>query len=554
MKESSKKIEKIIQELFGIEVTIELTVPDEAFGDYSTNIAMQLAKKVGKNPREIAEAIKNSLLADDSIKKIEVAGPGFINFYLTDQSIIESWNLEVPQVYKNKLVIAEYSDPNAFKALHAGHLYTTLVGNAIANIIESAGAKLYRLNYGGDVGLHVARAMYGILNKIGGENPERLKNVPIKERPLWLSQRYVEGSSAYENNENAKIEIEKLNKRIYAIFVDHDKDSKFAQIYWTCRNWSYEGFEELYKSLGVKPFDEFIPESTVTPLGIKTVESGLNTGIFEKSDGAIIYSEAKSNLHTRVFITSKGLPLYEAKELGLAVYKWEKYHFDKSLVITANDITEYMKVLFSAMSNFYPEVEQRTVHLTHGMIKLSGGRKMSSRRGNVLMANDIINDAISANQELSGNVDDDIAIGAIKYAFLKQRLGGDIIYDPEESVSLHGNSGPYLMYAHARARSILEKSNGSSEDIILPLTVYERSLARSLTHYNLYLSKSIDDLMPHHICTYLYELAQVFNRFYENSKVIGDERESLRITLVSRYADTLKNGLEILGIKAPNKM
>ena len=213
-----------------------------------------------------------------------------------------------------------------------------------------------------------------------------------------------------------------------------------------------------------------------------------------------------------------------------------------------------MKVLFSAMSNFYPEVEQRTVHLTHGMIKLSGGRKMSSRRGNVLMANDIINDAISANQELSGNVDDDIAIGAIKYAFLKQRLGGDIIYDPEESVSLHGNSGPYLMYAHARARSILEKSNGSSEDIILPLTVYERSLARSLTHYNLYLSKSIDDLMPHHICTYLYELAQVFNRFYENSKVIGDERESLRITLVSRYADTLKNGLEILRIKAQNKM
>ena len=135
MQELNVKIVKTVKKLYGLEQAVELTVPDESFGDYSTNIAMKLAKELGKNPREIAEAIKDELLSDESIKNIQIAGPGFINFYLTDQSIIESWNLEVPQVYKNKLVIAEYSDPNAFKALHAGHLYTTLVGNAIANII-----------------------------------------------------------------------------------------------------------------------------------------------------------------------------------------------------------------------------------------------------------------------------------------------------------------------------------------------------------------------------------------------------------------------------------
>jgi arginyl-tRNA synthetase len=554
MQEFTDKIAVAVKDIYGIDANVELTVPDESFGDYSTNIAMQLAPKLGKNPREIAGQIKDALNNDAAISSVEIAGPGFINIFLTDTALQKNWSLRAPQIYKDKVVIAEYSDPNAFKALHAGHLYTTLVGNAISNIIEEAGAKIFRLNYGGDVGLHVARAMWGIIHYLGGEYPEKLNEIKESKRPEWISKRYVEGTSAYEADDEAKNQIIDINKKIYALFENNDKNSDFAQIYWTCRDWSYEGFKKLYNDLNVKPFDEFIPESTVTPLGIKTVQDGLSRGVFEKSDGAVIYSEDKSGLHTRVFITSKGLPLYEAKELGLAIYKWEKYKFDKSLVITANDIIEYMKVLFSAMSNFYPEVEERTTHLTHGMIKLSGGRKMSSRKGNVLMADDIINDAITANENSSGKADQDVAIGAIKYAFLKQRIGGDIIYDPEESVSLQGNSGPYLQYAHARACSILEKSDAQNATQFINLTVYERLLARELSHYQIALNKAINDLMPHHICTYLYGLSQVFNRFYENSKVVGDVRESIRRELVERYAQTLKAGLEILGIKAPNKM
>jgi arginyl-tRNA synthetase len=554
MQEFTDKIAVAVKDIYGIDANVELTVPDESFGDYSTNIAMQLAPKLGKNPREIAGQIKDALNNDEAISGVEIAGPGFINIFLTDTALQKNWSLQASQIYKDKVVIAEYSDPNAFKALHAGHLYTTLVGNAISNIIEEAGAKIFRLNYGGDVGLHVARAMWGIIHYLGGEYPEKLNEIKESKRPEWISKRYVEGTSAYEADDEAKNQIIDINKKIYALFENNDKSSDFAQIYWTCRDWSYEGFKKLYNDLNVKPFDEFIPESTVTPLGIKTVQDGLSRGVFEKSDGAIIYSEDKSGLHTRVFITSKDLPLYEAKELGLAIYKWEKYKFDKSLVITANDIIEYMKVLFSAMSNFYPEVEERTTHLTHGMIKLSGGRKMSSRKGNVLMADDIINDAITANEKSSGKADKDVAIGAIKYAFLKQRIGGDIIYDPEESVSLQGNSGPYLQYAHARACSILEKSDAQNANQFINLTVYERLLARELSHYQIALNKAINDLMPHHICTYLYGLSQVFNRFYENSKVVGDERESIRRELVERYALTLKAGLEILGIKAPNKM
>lgn len=545
---------KIIFELYDQNIDIELTVPEPQFGDLSSNVAMRLSKLLGKNPREIAEQIKQRLSHLPDIANVQIAGPGFINIILTDKFLFSCWELNPVQKYQDKVVIAEYSDPNTFKALHAGHLYTTLVGNAVSNMLENAGAKVYRLNYGGDVGLHVAKAMWGVINYLGGEYPEQLNDVEEGNRPKWISQRYVEGNSAYEANDTSKKEIASINKRIYSIHSENEHESAFARIYWICRQWSYDGFEKMYSELGVHSFDEYIPESLVTPLGQKTVQEGLTKGIFEISEGAVIYPEQKSGLHTRVFITSSGLPTYEAKELGLAIYKWEKYHFDKSLVITANDIAEYMKVLFNAMTNFYPEVEQRTSHLTHGMIKLTGGKKMSSRKGNVLMADDIIEDAISANRESSGKDDRNVAIGAIKYTFLKQRIGGDIIYNSEESVSLQGNSGPYLQYSHARARSILAKTNVQSAEVGTELTEHERNLTRVLSHYQLELNRAINELMPHHICTYLYELAQVFNRFYENSKVIGDEREAIRKALVERYAQTLKAGLNILGIYAPDKM
>ena len=556
MEHVSKLISDAVSKLFDInDIKINISRPEQQYGDFSCNIAMQLAGKMGAKPRTIAEKIAELLQKDSNIQKVDIAGPGFINIKLSDDYIYNLFSNKPRQIYANKIVITEYSDPNAFKALHAGHLYTTLVGNAIANIIEVTGGKVYRLNYGGDVGLHSAKAMWGIINYLGGEKPQELSRVDKSERPAWVSKRYVEGNTAYEDNTEFKQQIADINKQIYQLHDNADKTSNFAKIYWACREWSYDGFKQMYQDLSVHAFDEFIPESLVTPLGQQTVEQGLKNHVFEESDGAIVYSEAKSGLHTRVFITSKGLPTYEAKELGLAMYKWQKYHFDKSLVITANDIIEYMKVLFSAMGNFYPEVQERTTHLTHGMIKLSGGRKMSSRKGNVLMANDIIESAISANIESSGKDDKNVAIGAIKYAFLKQRIGGDIIYDPDESISLNGNSGPYLQYAHARARNILAKVNDfKAINSVNALDENERALALKLTEYAETINKSANEFMPHHICTYLYELAVVFNRFYENSKVIGDPRQDIRLNLVKRYADTLKNGLAILGINAPNYM
>jgi arginyl-tRNA synthetase len=555
MHDLKKAIEESVNQLFSVDVDIVLTRPEEQFGDYSTNVALQLAKQVSKNPREVAEELSFKLREElgDTISDISVAGPGFINLKLNDKNLIAGLNNILPKSLEGKIIVAEYSDPNPFKVLHAGHLYTSVVGAAIANLLELAGGEVHRVNFGGDVGLHVAKNMWAILHYLGGELPEKLAEVDQTERAEWLSQRYVEGNQAYETIESAKAEIVAINKRVYALHTDNDRTSSFAQIYWTCRQWSYDYFDEFYERIGIK-FEKYYPESETAPIGLMAVKEQIGK-VYEESDGAIIFDGEKYGLHSRVFINSEGLPTYEAKDVGLIIKKWQDYHFDRSVVITANEIDQYMKVVLKSIEQFRPELVEATSHLSHGMVKLAGGVKMSSRQGNIVRAVDVLNAASEANNKLTGEENDLAVLGAVKYAFLKNRIGGDIVYDPAESVSVEGNSGPYLQYSHARARSILSKSEMSASSLEgSELEPGERSLLLKITEYTETLEKAINELMPHHICTYLYELAQTFNKFYEQNRVIGAEREQLRLSLIELYADTLRDGLTLLGIASPDKM
>jgi arginyl-tRNA synthetase len=454
-----------------------------------------------------------------------------------------------------KVIVTEYSDMNPFKQSHIGHLYTTVVGDVISRLYEAAGATVHRVNFGGDVGLHVAKTMWGILHFLGSENPEGLASVAddSKTRTTWLSQRYVEGNKAYETSDESKAEIIDINQKVYSLHAESDHDSPFAQIYWTCREWSYAYFKDFYDLLQVSQFEKYYPESVTAPEGIEVVREQLSNGVYQESDGAVVFDGEQYGLHTRVFINSKGLPTYEAKDVGLSMQKWRDYHFDESVIVTGNDIQEYMKVVLKSIEQFKPELAERTRHITHGNVKLAGGVKMSSRLGNGLAPEEVIESARQASVELTGKADGASVIGAVKYAFLRSRIGSDLIYDPVESVGLEGNSGPYLQYAHARARSILDKSDNNP---VMPTELQEgeRTLVRKLSEYQETIDASTRELMPHHICTYLYELSQVFNRFYEHNRVIGDARESERLNLVQHYADTLKNGLNLLGIQAPNRM
>jgi arginyl-tRNA synthetase len=558
MKELTQAIQNSVVSLYGNSPdNIDVTRPDPQFGDYATNVAMQLAKQLGKNPRDIAVAIANDVSAQgyDWLRSITVAGPGFLNIFITDAFVLNKLSNDIPQELAGSNYVVEYSCPNAFKELHAGHLYQTIVGDVVSRILQTVGATVHRTNFGGDVGLHVGKAMYGIISLLGGEYPGKLDDVPATERAQFLSKAYVQGAKAYEDGGEPKKQIEGYNQEVYSLHENNDTQSTFAQIYWTCRQWSYDYFDNFYNQIEVDSF-KYYPESTCTPPGLALVQQALEQEIFIKSDGAVIYPEEKSGLHTRVFVTGSGLPTYETKDLGVIKLEYDDFAFDHRVLLTGRDQSEYMKVVFAAAGELIPPVKGAMTHITNGIIKFGDGKKMSSRLGNVTTALDVIDtvrDIVMQNNSARAQA---VMLGAVKYEFLKYKLGGDIAFNPDESVSIQGNSGPYLQYAHARARSILAKANKDISSTMHEgdLDTYERALAVKIGEYSEVITKAAADLMPHYVCSYLYELAQVFNRFYENSKVIGDARESVRLQLVSHYADTLKNGLSILGIQAPDHM
>ena len=555
MQEISNLIQHAVKELFDIDVGVVLTRPDEQFGDYASNIALQLSKQVGKNPREIADQIAVKIREDSvkTVKSIDIAAPGFLNITMSDDALISGLNYDLRQIKQYDAVLLEYSCPNAFKELHTGHLYQTIVGDAMGRILEATGSKVFRANFGGDVGLHVAKCLYGILQELGGEYPEKLDEVDQSSRAQWISARYVAGASAYEEDESAKSTITDINTKIYAFHTENDHDSPLAQIYWTCREWSYDYFKNFYEKIKVAPFDKYYPESSTTNPGLELVRQNIGP-VFTESDGAVVFDGEKSGLHTRVFITSKGLPTYEAKDLGVIVTESADFAYDRRVIMTGNDQTEYMKVVFAALGEIDADLAAKQTHFANGTIRFGSGQKMSSRLGNVTRAVEVIDEIDRVVAEQNPDADHyNTALAAIKYSFLKHRLGGDIAFDINESVSLEGNSGPYLQYAHARARSILGKTASTARQ---PETLEEgeRSLARKVNEFQEIVAKAAHDFMPHHISGYLYELSQSFNRFYEHNRVIGDPREAERLYLVQQYADTLKEGLGLLGIHAPDSM
>lgn len=558
MEEIAKSLELACHKLFNEKLNAELEPTDKQFGDYSSNIALRLAPKIGKDAKQIAEQICAELEPANFL--CEVAGPGFINFKLSNQY----WNKTLTSAlktgekfgflsdYKGQTVVVEYSDPNPFKVLHAGHFYTSVVGDAVANLFEKADAKVYRVNFGGDVGLHVAKTIYAVLEELEGEHPKMLEQKAGNDKAVWLSQMYVRGHRAYQQESN-QAKIKDLNKKLYEISQKGDKTSPLGQIYWTTRSWSYDYFKQFYKQIGTH-FDKFYPESETGHLGMTLVSDGLKAGVFKRSEGAVIFEGEKYGLHTRVFVNEQGLPTYETKDLGLMMAKKRDYKPNLSVIITGNEQAEYMKVVISAMQQLDASVALNTKHITHGLVKLAGGKKMSSREGNVLGAEEILKIADDANTKLNGHSEPEVSMAAVKYTFLKQRLGSDIVFDPHESLSLQGNSGPYIQYAYARAASILNKAPKDSQAVELDLDDDELLLAKKVMQFELCVQKATADMHPHHICTYLYELAGEFNRFYENNRVIGDQRQAQRLALVKIYKTAMKNGLTVLGIPAPEQL
>lgn len=482
------------------------------------------------------------------IEKVELAAGRFINMYLSKKFFADSLShiIEKGETFgkgehaKGYKVMVEYTDPNVMKPFHIGHLMSNAIGEAISRVIEWNGASVSRMNYYSDSGLNIAKAVWGVKAKLN-ELPS--EDAPPAERSSFLGQAYAFGVAQFEADKGVAEEIIDINKKIFS-----RGDEEINKLYDLGKRWSLEHLAELYKRLGTH-FDYSVGESEIAESGKEIVLDFVKKGIFEESEGAIVFHGERYNpkLHTRVFINKEGLPTYEAKELGLTQKKFKEYAPDLSLVITANEQNDYFKVVQEAMKQVFNNVAEKTKHFGHGILKLPSG-KMSSRTGNVITAEELIS---QVTDKVKGS--EDVAIAAIKYMILRQGIGQDIIFDFDKSVSTEGDSGVYLQYAHARANSILEKAGKKGNPAGERAATHE--IERLLYRLPEIVERAGAEYAPNHIVTYLTELASAFNNFYAREPVLEESAASAyRLAIVEAFKIVMKNGLTILGIPAPERM
>ncbi len=528
-------------------------------GDYACNVAMVLSKQVGQSPRAIAEQLLAKLDGQiEYVDLIDIAGPGFLNFYLS-RDFFSAEAVRVLQLgdawgkndcWSNKKVVVEYTDPNPFKEFHIGHLFTNAVGESIARLFMMSGAKVKRVCYQGDVGLHVAYALWGMQELgIGVQSDFTAKD---------LGRAYALGATTYKNDESKQEIIRSINKAVY----DRSNEELNA-LYDAGRTVSLAYFETIYKTVGTT-FDEYFFESEAGPRGKQLVLD--NPAHFPESDGAHVFKGEDYGLHTRVFLNKEGLPTYEAKELALAKLKEERLGvYEYSVISTAKEINEYFKVLLKAMSFVYPDLAAKTEHIGHGMVRLATG-KMSSRTGDVIPALEFIEDvALTARERIdtsgvtkaTDTLATQIAVAAIKYATLKGSIFQDSVFDKEKALSFEGDSGPYLQYTYARCLSVIEKAKSVGvEPQLTPVPETPYVIERILYRFPEVIEVALTERAPHTVVTYLTELAGEFNSFYAHEMIAdaSDVHAPYKTLLTSAVAITLKNGLWVLGIEAPERL
>jgi arginyl-tRNA synthetase len=561
-------------------------------GDYTTNIAMRLASNLKQNPLEIAQSIAENIKYGGDIEKVEVAKPGFINFYLSDRYLLTQIQQILSKgcdkyikssIKEGRNILIEYTDANPFKVFHIGHLYTNTVGEAFSRLQESTGANVKRANYQGDIGLHVAKTMWGIRKLLENNNKifKDIEKLELSKRVEFLGEAYMTGAEYYDDIEDTQAieEIQNINIYLSSIVYPsiHQKEFKEFQNtginewYSKGRMWCLEQFEQIYNLLGTE-FDYYFFESKVGDIGYQMVKKNIGK-VFKEDKGAVIYEgDTNKGLHTRVFINQLGLPTYEAKELGLAKAKSEKGNWDESIMITDKSQEPYFKVVLSALSKLYPEIANKVNHISHGVVALPGMKKMSSRKGEVISAEKLLeitqeavfnsmkrNEREFDEQEMS-SISSKIAVSAIKYAFLRVSVGKNIVFDINSDIKFEGDTGPYLQYVYTRAKSIIDSADTRSISSTCIGTClsdpHVKGLVRQISRLNDAVLSSSINYSPSTLCTYLFELGQIFNQFYQEVNVLNAQEDDIELllTIVKATSECMKTGLYLLGIETVERM
>lgn len=620
-------LQNILQDMGASDIMPQLDIPSDLdHGDYTTSVAFQLSKVLKKSPLHIAQEITAKLTEKPiaGVKNVEAVAPGFINFWITNEELINNMQQVIKEdgkVYDAiktrhpQTIIVEYSSPNIAKPFTVGHLRSTIIGDAVANLLEAVGNTVKRDNHVGDWGTQFGKQIYAIKNirlpyitysegeDIGNINEQAIEN---SDRPVTLLvdlyvQFHTEAKDHPEMEDKARGWFKKLE----------DGDTEARRLWQKCIDWSWKEFNAIYQELGVtftenggKGFGESFVEDKMAAVIAELEEKH----ILQDSEGAKVVFFPEEKYPPLLIIKKDGATLYATRDLAIDKYRLDTYGKD---IIIINEVGAEQSLYFQQLY----EIEQmlgwfspkQRVHIKHGMYRFKDG-KMSTRKGNVIWLEDVLKEAENKvylsmkKRDIKKEIPmanflpliKEIATGALKWNDLKHNSRLDIVFNWDELTSVEGNSGPYIQYTYARTQSILRKSslviptevegshttsstndhqrrdmrfldsarNDSATDEALLYNkvhyeIEEYGLIRDIYHFPEIVQKAAATYSPNVICEYLFRLAQAFNLFYQKYRILDADKEDekkFRLALTRSVGDVIKEGLRLLGIAAPSEM
>lgn len=571
-------------------VQVNQTKP-EFKGDY-TIVLFPFLKLLRQKPDVLGTTLGEYLVKENTLFTDYEVVSGFLNLTVSDDFFIHFLKKEVnnpqfgTQAKGRQKVMIEYSSPNTNKPLHFGHLRNIFLGYAVSELLKTTGKEVVKANLINDRGIHICKSMIAWMRYGNGATPE---TTSIKGDHL-VGDYYVKFNDVYkaeikdlvaQGMEEAKAEKEaSIMKDAHELLRKWEAgDEEVRRLWLMMNNWVYAGFEVSYKRLGVD-FDKMYYESNTYLLGKQIVEEGLKKGVlYQKEDGSVWIDLTADGLDHKLLLRGDGTSVYITQDLGTAKLKYNDCNLNQSIYVIADEQNYHMQVLKLILSKIGEPCADGIYHLSYGMVELPTGR-MKSREGTVVDADDMMDEMLALAKEqteAAGKTEgfsqdelnrlyETIGMGALKFYLLRVDPKKKMIFDPKESIDLHGFTATFIQYAHARICSILRKEKlplqpeaATFSNLIIsePLSSNEKKLAQMLEQYPSILQTAAEEYNPGTLCNYSFQLAQQFNSFYDVhsiSKAENEEKKQLRLMLIILSASVLRHGMNLLGIRLPEKM
>jgi arginyl-tRNA synthetase len=579
---------KAVKALYNTDIAaadINLQQTRKEFEGQVTIVTFPFTKFSRKSPEQTGKEIGEYLQARVEVVSAYNVIKGFLNLNIADSYWLSLLQNEISAANygtfapNGKKVMVEYSSPNTNKPLHLGHIRNNLLGYAVAEILKANGYDVFKANLVNDRGIHICKSMLAWQKFGNGETPESsgMKGDHLVGKYYVIfDKEYKKQIEELKGNGQTEDEAKKKAPLILEAQQMLEKweagDPEVISLWKTMNGWVYAGFAETYKTLGVN-FDQYYYESDTYLLGKDIIDEGLAKGVFfKKEDGSVWIDLTADGLDEKLVLRANGTSVYITQDLGTAQLKYDDHHMDSSIYVVGNEQDYHFKVLFLILQKLGKAWAKGLFHLSYGMVDLPSG-KMKSREGTVVDADDLMSEMTQTAQEyteaqgkLNDFTDEEkqglyqiIGMGALKYFLLKVEPKKRLLFDPNESVDLHGHTGPFIQYTHARIRSVLSRADYKAGEAftITELPAVERDLIMALSQFPEAINTAAAEYSPAVIAAYVYELAKTYNRFYQDSPIIKAESEDVkqfRLMLSAAAARVINKSMALLGIQVPERM